>query len=73
MLAGNLFSGAALLAYRFSRTYVNFRYNLQERRKGCSDVCEDPLFSDVDDAMFEVPTIKTLLALHDNYEPVGMK
>jgi len=21
-----------------------FRYNLQERRKGCSDVCEEPLF-----------------------------
>lgn len=46
-----------------------FRYNLQERRQGCQDVCEDPLFSDVDEALFEVPTIKKLLALHDNYEP----
>jgi len=46
-----------------------FRYDLQERRKGCRDVCEEPLFADVDEALFEVPTVAALLALHDNYEP----
>jgi len=47
-----------------------FRYNLQERRQGTEDVCDEPLFSDVQPELFEVPTIATLLALHDNYEPV---
>ena len=49
-----------------------FRYNLQERRCGEEDTCDEPLFSEVDqDALFEVPTIKTLMALHDNYIPVS--
>lgn len=47
-----------------------FKYNLQERRQGCEDVCDEPLFQDVSEEIFEVKTIKTLLALHDNYEPV---
>jgi hypothetical protein len=47
-----------------------FRYNLQERRQGCEDVCDEPLFSDIQPELFEVPTIAALLALHDNYEPV---
>jgi len=46
-----------------------FRYNFQERRCGDDDVCDEPLFSDVDEALFEVPTIKALMALHDNYIP----
>ena len=51
-----------------------FRYNLQERRCGEEDTCDEPLFSEVDqDALFEVPTIKTLMALHDNYIPVSSK
>ena len=51
-----------------------FRYNLQERRCGEEDTCDEPLFSEVDqDALFEVPTIKTLMALHDNYIPVSIK
>ena len=49
-----------------------FRYNFQERRCGEDDVCDEPLFSDLDEALFEVPTIKTLMALHDNYEPVSL-
>ena len=48
-----------------------FRYNFQERRCGVEDVCDEPLFSDIDqDGLFQVPTIKTLMALHDNYIPV---
>jgi len=47
-----------------------FRYNLQERRCGVEDVCDEPLFSDVDESIFEVKTIKALIALHDNYEPL---
>merc|ERR1712029_537564 len=47
-----------------------FRYNLQERRCGVEDVCDEPLFSDVDEAMFEIKTVKALIALHDNYEPL---
>ena len=50
-----------------------FRYNFQERRCGEDDVCDEPLFSDLDEALFEVPTIKTLMALHDNYIPVRWK
>ena len=47
-----------------------FRWNVQDRREGCEDVNNEPLFTDVDyDALFQVPTVKTLLALHDNYEP----
>merc|ERR1711997_533698 len=47
-----------------------FRYNFQERRCGQDDVCDEPLFSDVDEeALFQVPTVKTLMALHDNYIP----
>ncbi len=50
-----------------------FRYNLQERRDGQEDVCDEPLFSDIDtENLFEVPTIKTLMALHDNYIPVRL-
>lgn len=49
-----------------------FRYNFQERRCGEEDVCDEPLFSDVDEALFEVPTVKTLMALHDNYVPVSL-
>ena len=48
----------------------NYRYNLQERRQGCEDVCDEPLFQDVDPELFEVDTVKKLLALHDNYTPV---
>ena len=48
-----------------------FRYNLQERRQGCEDVCEEPLFQDVEEELFNVPTVEKLLALHDNYEPVS--
>jgi len=47
-----------------------FRYNLQERRCGVEDVCEEPLFSDIDEAMFDIKTVKALIALHDNYEPL---
>lgn len=47
-----------------------FWYNLQERRQGEEDVCDEPLFQNVDEEMFEVETIKKLIALHDNYEPV---
>lgn len=47
-----------------------FRYNLQSRRCGVDDVCDEPLFNDIDDAMFEIETIQKLMALHDNYEPV---
>ena len=47
-----------------------FRYNFQERRCGQDDVCEEPLFSDVDEELFEIPTIKALMALHDNYIPI---
>ena len=48
-----------------------FRYNFQVRRCGVEDVCDEPLFSDIDqDGLFQVPTIKTLMALHDNYIPV---
>ena len=48
-----------------------FRYNFQERRCGVEDVCDEPLFSDIDqDGLFQVSTIKTLMALHDNYIPV---
>ena len=50
-----------------------FWYNLQERRQGEEDVCEEPLFQNVDEEMFEVETIKKLIALHDNYEPVNFK
>lgn len=47
-----------------------FRWNVQDRREGCEDVNEEPLFTDVDtEAIFNVPTVKTLMALHDNYEP----
>ncbi len=46
-----------------------FRYNLQERRQGCEDVCDEPLFQDIEPELFEVPTVAALLALHDNYEP----
>ena len=46
------------------------RYNLQERRCGVEDVCEEPLFSDIDEAMFDIKTVKALIALHDNYEPL---
>ena len=48
-----------------------FWYNLQERRQGEEDVCDEPLFQNVDEEMFEVETIKKLIALHDNYEPVN--
>lgn len=47
-----------------------FRYNLQSRRCGDQDVCDEPLFSDVDERLFEVETVKKLMALHDNYIPV---
>ena len=50
-----------------------FWYNLQERRQGEEDVCDEPLFQNVDEEMFEVETIKKLIALHDNYEPVNFK
>ena len=48
----------------------HFRYNLQSRRCGVDDVCDEPLFTDINEDIFEVETIKKLLALHDNYEPV---
>ena len=52
-----------------------FRYKLQERRQGPynnpQDVCDEPLFQDIDDDLFKVETIKRLIALHDNYEPVS--
>ena len=48
-----------------------FWYNLQERRQGEEDVCDEPLFQNVDEEMFEVETIKKLISLHDNYEPVN--
>ena len=48
-----------------------FWYNLQERRQGEEDVCDEPLFQNVDEEMFEVETIQKLIALHDNYEPVN--
>ncbi len=47
-----------------------FRYNLQERRQGCADVCEEPLFQEVQEELYQVPTVAKLIALHDNYEPV---
>ena len=47
-----------------------FWYNLQERRQGEEDVCDEPLFQNIDEELFEVETIKKLIALHDNYEPV---
>lgn len=47
-----------------------FWYNLQERRQGEEDVCDEPLFQNIDEEMFEIETIKKLIALHDNYEPV---
>ena len=48
-----------------------FWYNLQERRQGEEDVCDEPLFQNIDEELFEVETIKKLIALHDNYEPVS--
>lgn len=48
-------------------------YDLQDRREGDRDVSEDPLFYDVDDALFEIPTVAKLIALHDNYEVVGTR
>ena len=53
-------------------TLLNYLYLFTERRCGDDDVCDEPLFSDVDEALFEVPTIKALMALHDNYIPVRM-
>ena len=50
-----------------------FWYNLQERRQGDEDVCDEPLFQNVDEELFEVETVKKLIALHDNYEPVSIK
>ena len=32
-------------------------------------MCDEPLFQDIEDELFEVPTVAKLLALHDNYEP----
>jgi hypothetical protein len=60
----------SLLANDENNCAKYFRYNLQDRRQGCEDVCEDPLFSDVDQDLFSVPTVEKLLALHDNYKPV---
>ena len=60
-----------MIRYHLFFTICYYRYNLQERRQGSEDVCEDPLFSDVQPELFEVPTVATLLALHDNYEPVS--
>ena len=52
-----------------------FRYNLQSRRCGMEDTCDEPLFSNINmQAIMEVPTIAKLVALHDNYVPViGLK
>lgn len=47
-----------------------FRYDFQRRREGCEDVCDDPLFYDVQPELWEVPTVKKLIALYDNYERV---
>lgn len=48
-----------------------FRYNLQSRRCGMEDTCDEPLFSNINmDAILAVPTIDKLIALHDNYIPI---
>ena len=44
-----------------------FKYNVQNKRCGQKDVCKDRLFSDDKEELFEIPTIKALIAMRDNY------
>ena len=46
-----------------------FSCNLQNHREKNKDVCEKPLFYNIQTKLWEVETIKRLVALHDNYEP----
>ena len=48
------------------------RYNIQQKRYGNIDTCKDPLFSEVDDNMYQLPTVKAFIALTDNFTPVSM-
>ena len=47
------------------------RYNIQQKRNGIRDTCKDPLFSEVDDNMYQLPTVKAFIALTDNFTPVS--
>ena len=47
------------------------RYNIQCKRKENKDTCKYPLFSKVDDNMYQLPTIKAFIALTDNFNPVS--
>ena len=47
------------------------KYNVQNRRKGNKDTCKDPLFSEVNDNMYQLPTVKAFIALTDNFNPVS--
>ena len=48
-----------------------FKLNLQGKRNGQKDTSENPLFANVNSTFLrDVPTIKKLLALQDNYVSV---
>ena len=47
------------------------KYNVQNRRNGNKDTCKYPLFSKVDDNMYQLPTVKAFIALTDNFNPVS--
>ena len=47
-----------------------FDFKLQQPRQGKEDVCDEPLFHDVNGELFELDTVKKLIALHDNYKPL---
>ena len=50
-----------------------FSYKLQNRRQNqFEDVCEEPLFCNIQEELWNVETIKKLVDLHDNYEPNPM-
>ena len=60
-----------LLANDFNNCAKYLTLDKQEICFGQKDVSKNPLFKNVNKAIFEVPTIKALLKLHDNYIPVS--
>ena len=44
-----------------------FKYNVQNKRCRQEDMCKNRLFSDDRKELFEIPTVKALMALRDNY------
>ena len=58
-----------MLRHDYNNCAKYLTYNLQNKREKNKDVCDEPLFSNVNKKLWSVDTIRTLVALHDNYEP----